>query len=1264
MCLLWPGDAASADDVDTTSLKKLLAESTIFATTTRKEKPWRAYFASDGRAYFLYADGSRKEAGWRITAAKVCFTFGRAQPFCKRVSRRGSGYDWIDADSGKVTSIIVAIKSGDFARSAERAEPVVAEIARATTTSSPAKAVRKVQVFPQTDHGAPILCLLVNDDRSFLVSWDGDDVIKIWNLANGRLWRALRAPSGWGSIESVSMAPNRQYLFVTYGNYGEGTLVAAQSFIYRLSDESLTEIPKYTERRNPGKFAYTHEYPLNALFSDDSRHLLVFTISIDRDQNDKAKRVFSHGAKVYAIKDRQDKPHASALKGRQGDQSRFAAQRQRIQRAVSRLTASSVGRVSHESEETAHVFKALNAPLATCGTYDLEKGQTPLRLRISRSNQSPPIRIETKANRLLLDVGDPAGTDTRAGVAVSGGTPFAALRDGRSLATGHSDGSVRLWDLENGRLKHSIDAFKGPVTDIAAVVSGNRQPMAIATSKGREGRIIDFGSGESTPIRDVDGANPERIDIDKSGRTALLSKYTTYKDGQDYPERLPKFSILDLADANRIRVSPSLGEYCNSACAGSLSGDGKYVAFDGGFYRNSARFERLKKFYGDDKDRRCGNAGWTQEFTSLQTGSLSVHFFGDGAEEATGFIDLRRVPDGARVGCVPEVYPGKERNYIEGGSALGLVTNEILAIGNVSGRLQLIRLPALKPLATQSIHKANVEDISRGLADGRVVTSAADGSIAIWRWSESSARLQPVVRLYAAPKGEWLIMTPEGFFASSPRGAALLNVVRGFEVFGADRIYQALYRPDLVREKLAGDPNGKVRDAAERLDLDRVVNSGPAPEVAIISPKDGARVSESKPVFEARLTDRGGGVGRLEWRVNGVTLGIEERGLERIDNAPQGGTRIVRRALSLEPGKNTIEAVAYNAKNLIASNPARVTLVSTVDVSSTPPRLYVLVVGVNDYWDSRLRLKFAASDARSMGAALKKAGRNFYERVEVIHLLDTQVTASGLDRAFQKLGQQIRARDVFVFFLAGHGKTVDGRYYFIPQNFRYANERSIVEDGIGQDKWQSWFSRISARKSILLYDTCESGSLTGDRIQTRGLERVAALDRLNQAVGRTILSAATDDTPALEGYRAHGVFTYAVLDALARSDGNGNDLIELTELAGHVDATVPEISYKSFGFRQVPQMRLVGSNFPLAKRTVVLTETEPAPATTNPIKPTHVVIQHSEVFSSPAREGASISRLQPGTGVTLLVTERGWVLVARDGKKLGYVEKSRLVPLR
>jgi WD40 repeat protein/uncharacterized caspase-like protein len=526
------------------------------------------------------------------------------------------------------------------------------------------------------------------------------------------------------------------------------------------------------------------------------------------------------------------------------------------------------------------------------------------------------------------------------------------------------------------------------------------------------------------------------------------------------------------------------------------------------------------------------------------------------------------------------------------------------------------------------------------------------------------------------PDGEWIVVTPEGFFdASSAKPARSLNVVRGLEVTSIDQVYDIFYQPSLVREKLAGDPSGKVKAAAARLDLDKVIASGASPKVTITAPAAGSVATTEHVTVEATVTDQGGGIGKVEWRVNGVTLGADERGFARVDAAARssGATRTLKQSLSLEPGENRIELVVYNAQGLIASEAAQITVKWTGEKASALPKLFVLAVGVNDYYDSRLRLSYAVPDAMALAEGFRKAGTGLYAGVDVTTVLDKDVTIAGLDKAFGDLGRKAQPRDVFVFFLAGHGKTKNGRYYFLPRDFRYEDDSSIEKNGMDQDKFQAWFARIPARKSILLYDTCESGSLTGNA--TRGSdidERLGALNRLTRATGRTFLTATTDDAPALEGYRGHGVFTYAILDALERADVNRNGLIEVSELADYIDQKVPDISFEAFKLRQIPQRSIVGNNFALTNRTGVLVANGPAVSadtTAIPGKPTHIVVTSSpmEVFDSiPAggTSGKAVQRLTMGTPVVVVKSANGWDLIASGGKALGYVAHSGLAPVQ
>ena len=44
-------------------------------------------------------------------------------------------------------------------------------------------------------------------------------------------------------------------------------------------------------------------------------------------------------------------------------------------------------------------------------------------------------------------------------------------------------------------------------------------------------------------------------------------------------------------------------------------------------------------------------------------------------------------------------------------------------------------------------------------------------------------------------------------------------------------------------------------------------------------------------------------------------------------------------------------------------------------------------------------------------------------------------------------------------------------------------------------------------------------------------------------------------------------------------------------------------------------------------------------------------------------KGAIVQQLPPFSAVTRVKTEQGWVLIARDGKALGYVAEGKLQPL-
>jgi len=79
------------------------------------------------------------------------------------------------------------------------------------------------------------------------------------------------------------------------------------------------------------------------------------------------------------------------------------------------------------------------------------------------------------------------------------------------------------------------------------------------------------------------------------------------------------------------------------------------------------------------------------------------------------------------------------------------------------------------------------------------------------------------------------------------------------------------------------------------------------------------------------------------------------------------------------------------------------------------------------------------------------------------------------------------------------------------------------------------------------------------------------------------------------------------------------------------------------------------------KHTSILTDTDASLSI--PAQAMHVVAETTELQIEPQVGARTIHKLDAQTPVTFLRSEQGWVLVARDGKLLGYVPQSHLAPI-
>jgi WD40 repeat protein len=796
-------------------------------------------------------------------------------------------------------------------------------------------------------------------------------------------------------------------------------------------------------------------------------------------------------------------------------------------------------------------------------------------------------------------------------------TSVAFSPDGARVLSGSHDNSLKLWDTVTGALIHTFEAQSGwvgwapTVNSVAFSPDGNR----VLSGSGElwdvtTGKLIRTFGGPANWVysvafspdgaRVLSGSDDNSLELWDAATGALVHTFKGHSEHVNSVAFSPDGArvlsgsddkLLKLWDVATVALIRTFEGHSRTVTSVAFSPDGARVlsgsddnslklwdAATGTLIRTFEGHSRTitSVAFSPDGARVLSNSDdKSLKLRDAATGAL-VHTF-EGHSKAVRAVAFS--PEGTRVLSgsddkslkLWDAATGALVHTLEGHSDLVEAVafspdgSRILS-GSKDKALKLWDAATGALIRTFEGHSGGVTSVAFSPDGTRVLSGSEDATVRIWDLTTG----QLLVRLLAGRDGEWLAMTPQGFFVASREGANILSIVRGLGVTTVNQVHQSLFSPDLVREALAGDPNNEVREAGEVINLEKVVDSGPAPAVAITSHFGDGTTAEDLVTLQGRITDGGKGIGRIEWRVNGLTSAVS--------SAPADHSKeyVVAQQLALDPGDNTIELIAYNANNLLASLPARTTIKFTGPADKAKPKLHVLAIGINAYVDRGWRqpgsgdtlafppLHLAVNDAKALAASMQLAGAGQYAEVKVTEALDTDATATGLEKIIERMASDIHPRDTFVLFAAAHGTSRRGHFYLIPQDYNGGpNPAALEERAIDQGRLQDWVAnRIKAKKAILLLDTCESGALVGGytRSRTDVPASEAAIGRLHEATGRPVLTAAAEGKPAFEGYEGHGVFTWTLLDALKNGDRNGDGLIELSELVAHVQEQVPKIA--------------------------------------------------------------------------------------------------------
>jgi WD40 repeat protein len=480
--------------------------------------------------------------------------------------------------------------------------------------------------------------------------------------------------------------------------------------------------------------------------------------------------------------------------------------------------------------------------------------------------------------------------------------------------------------------------------------------------------------------------------------------------------------------------------------------------------------------------------------------------------------------------------------------------------------------------------------------ENRLISGGSDQTIKIWDLSKigKENKIKPMVNIFITEDDEYIVWTKEGFFDASKKGGKYIgyHINRGStkaaEYVPVDNLYTTFYRPDLIRKALKGE---SLETFAKNINIDNIIKDGLAPDVNILTKSQKTKKEDINLKLQVCPKDKGG-YDNLALTINDMPVKIIDtsRALKIKRKAKRNDCFTYDQTITLSDGKNKIGFKATNQAGNIESKTdyIEVSYNNTKSIKRYGNKLkkarkgakindlHILTIAVNKYNDKELQLNYSINDANGMLKTIKKVAKPLFKKVHTYTLFDDKVTKENINKIFKNI--KSKREDVFLLYIAGHGITdeYNGNYYFIPHNFiNKADENAVQKQGVGQKDFMFGLSNITALKSLVLLDTCNSGSFVEADMQK------TTTNRLAKATGRATISASSKSQVALEGFNDHGVFTYTLLEALKGKGYKGDNKITTNELSDYVEEILPNRTYKKWGYRQIPQKSMYGVDFKL-----------------------------------------------------------------------------------
>lgn len=758
---------------------------------------------------------------------------------------------------------------------------------------------------------------------------------------------------------------------------------------------------------------------------------------------------------------------------------------------------------------------------------------------------------------------------------------LAVAPDKKTLVAGDGEGTVQVWDIQAGELKRTC-AHAGIV--YAAAFSPDGELLATA---GRD-QIIKLWDVETGALRAI-----------LPGHQEIIGQLAFSPDGKllasaAWNDQIQTVKVWDVTQRSLVRE-------LEASTPVAFSPDGKLLAT--GSANHTARLwsmatgELLRTFTGhtaglnhvtfsrDGKTLMTGSYDRTMRLWDTQSGTLlksaaittsptaqCMALAPDGKTVAVGSYGtvvlwnletgtLQKILTGHR-GIVHSVC------FVADGHKLVSGGEDELMLWDADKGSPLATLYALPPRVSRKSITADSRPLpadARSLpADGKSLTADARGLTADSRapnTNDGPLSASPFAAVGENEASDYLVITPPGYYMGSVAADRYVRFRLGLDSFQAESFQARYYRPDLVKQALAGQelpPVGEFK--------------GPIPPwLSIVSPPNGTQVTAATGTLTVEARDDNG-INNVAVFVNGArveakAITADSRPLSPATEPPvrdghppaqpsaSTAYKVTRRLtvtipLPTDDDSVKVQAIAFDDDGLQSSR--REIVLTRPKTAPVQGKLLGLCVGVSQYQDPRLKLHYADADATALVQALNRQ-HGIYSATEVTALTNERATCGAIKAALDALLTRTTRNDTVMLLLSGHGWRSDERnFYFASYE---TNRNDVKHTALSWREVTDRLTRLSqqSKRVIVFLDACHSGSAATNE------ELVKAV--LSANAGVLVLASSRGSEVSLElPDQQHGAFTKALLDGISGQAAPDEKSVSTIDLISYVARRVKSLT--------------------------------------------------------------------------------------------------------